>query len=184
MLLLVVLTVLVLFVMLTITYVIVATKERVATRAALRVDQSGDPPNQVLDGLAMTFFRGSNDVHNPMGTWDLLGGIYGNVSFRGAVGAQYGPLNGSGSTLPAKLRNLNSGGQFYFIGIDPDPSSTTNPKATNVLTNNGTTRSSFNYGGNYYKGCVLTMLSGPWPGAAPGLSARTGPIRQTASTPV
>ncbi len=174
-LLLVVLTVLVLFVMLTITYVIVATKERVATRAALRVDQSGDPPNQVLDSLAMTFFRGSNDVHNPMGTWDLLGGIYGNVSFRGAVGSQYGPLNGSGSTLPAKLRNLNSGGQFYFIGIDPDPSSTTNPKATNVLTNNGTTRSSFNYGGNYYKGCVLTMLSGPCAGCSTRIVGSNGP---------
>src|SRR5690349_4341597 len=41
-LLLVVLTVLVLFVMLTVTYVIVATKERVAAKAALRYEQSGD----------------------------------------------------------------------------------------------------------------------------------------------
>ena len=107
MLLLVVLTVLVLFVCSTVTYVIVATKERVTAKAAARIDQSGDPPNQVSDSIAMTLFRDTTTSHRRFASWDLLGtDIYGNVSFRGTIGSQYGALDGSSSTLPSKLKNL------------------------------------------------------------------------------
>ncbi len=107
-LLLVVLTVLVLFVLLTVTYVIVATKERVTARAYSRYDQSGDPPNQIADSIAMTLFRDTTDVHSPFHTWSLLEGIYGNLSFRGNVGKQSRVCDGSGVGPAPTTRRDNS----------------------------------------------------------------------------
>jgi hypothetical protein len=119
-LLLVVLSVLVLFVLLTVTYVLVATKERGATKAIGRYEQSGDSPAQLLDSLAMVLFRDTTDIHSPFHTWSLLEGIYGNVSFHGAVGNKSGTANGTGgqfynivlASIPAGYQSAN----YYYQG--------------------------------------------------------------------
>lgn len=104
-LLLVVLSVLVLFVLLTVTYVIVATKERGAAKASARVELSGDPPNQLCDALMMVLLRDTADIHSPFHSWSLLEGIYGNISVRGQVTGQ----TSLGTT----------GGQFIFLPVNP-----------------------------------------------------------------
>jgi hypothetical protein len=122
-LLLVVLSVLVLFVLLTVTYVIVASKERVTSKAIARADVSGDPPSQTLDALMMVLLRDTADTHSPFRSWSLLEGIYGNVSFHGTVGASPGPMPGTG-------------GQFFTIPVVPggSPSQHNNYYAGCVLT--------------------------------------------------
>jgi hypothetical protein len=137
-LLLIVLCVLFMFLLLAITYAVVASKERSVTRNFARLERSGDPPNVVLDQLAMTLFRDTNDPHSPFRSWSWLEGIYGNVSFRGTV---------NGSPTP------QAGGQFLQI----IPSGTT-----------------LNSTANYYKGCVLTMLSGQCSGLSTRIVASAG----------
>lgn len=144
-LLLVVLSVLILFLLLTVTYVIVASKARVTGKITARIDQSGDPPYYTIDQVAMTLFRGTADPHCPFATWSLLEGAYGNIAFRGGVG---GPIS-----QPA-------GGQFLsFTPTGPFVWYNTANSATPVQ---------FNTSVNFYKGCVLTMLNGP----CVGLSTR------------
>ncbi len=132
-LLLVVLSVLVLFVLLTVTYVIVATRERVTAKAIARTELSGDPPNQLCDALMMVLLRDTTDTHSPFRSWSLLEGIYGNVSFRGQV---------SGQTSLG-----NTGGQFIFLPVNPNQIAGYKGKPS-----------------NYFKGCVLTMVTGPCAG--------------------
>ncbi len=130
-LLLVVLSVLVLFVLLTVTYVIVASKERTSARAFSRAEPSGDPPNQVLDSLMMILLRDTNDLHSPFRSWSLLEGIYGNDKFANFRGT----LSADATVMPG------TGGQFLFIPMTSPPPS-----------HKGQT--------NYYAGRVLTMLTG------------------------
>ena len=88
------LCVLFMFLLLAITYAVVASKERAVTRNFARLERSGDPPNVVLDQIAMMLFRDTNDPHSPFRAWSLLEGIYGNVSFRGTVGGTPTPQAG------------------------------------------------------------------------------------------
>ena len=137
-LLLIVLCVLFMFLLLAITYAMVASKERTVTRNYARAERSGDPPNVVLDQIAMTLFRDTNDPRSPFRSWSLLEGIYGNISFRGTVG---------GAPTP------QAGGQF--LQFTP-------------------TVSNFNSTPNYYKGCVLTMLTGQCAGLSTRIVASAG----------
>jgi hypothetical protein len=138
-LLLIVLCVLFMFLLLAITYTVVASKERTITRNYARFERSGDPPNVVCDQIAMMIFRDTNDPHSPFRGLSLEEGIWGNVSFRGTL---------SGAPTP------QAGGQFLNFA----------PTGTNI---NGTAVT-FNTTPNYYKGCVLTMLTGQ----CAGLSTR------------
>jgi hypothetical protein len=147
-LLLVVLSMLVLFVLLTVTYVIVATKERVTSKAAARVEISGDPPSQICDSLLMTLLRDTTNIHSPFHTWSLLEGIYGNVSFHGNVGKASQVLNGTGGTV-------DTGGQFYNIALYNGPST-------------------YQSAADYYKGCVLTMINGPCAGVSTRIVGSNG----------
>ncbi|HEX3997535.1 MAG TPA: hypothetical protein VHX65_03180 [Pirellulales bacterium] len=144
-LLLVVLCVLFMFLLLAITYAVVASKERSMTRNEARFERSSDPPNFLLDEIAMVLFRDTNDPHSPFRSWSLLEGIYGNVSFRGTV---------SGTPTP------QAGGQFLQF----------TPTGLNV---NGTSVT-FNSTPNYYKGCVLTMLTGQCAGLSTRIVASAG----------
>ena len=108
-LLLIVLCVLFMFLLLAITYAVVASKERTVTRNYARYERSGDPPNVMLDEIAMMLFRDTNDPHSPFRSWSLLEGIYGNVSFRGTVG---------GTPTP------QAGGQFLAVHVPPSAIST------------------------------------------------------------
>ncbi len=134
-LLLIVLCVLFMFLLLAITYAVVASKERSVSRNYARLERSGDPPNVVLDQIFMMLARDTNDPHSPFRSWSLLEGIYGNVSFRGTVG---------GSPAP------QAGGQFLQFTPTVSGTAFSAPPP------------------NYYKGCVLTMLSGQ----CAGLSSR------------
>jgi hypothetical protein len=142
-LLLVVLSILVLFVLLTVTYVIVASKERVTSKAAARVEISGDPPSQVCDSLMMMLLRDTTNPHSPFHTWSLLEGIYGNLSFHGSLDKASGIMDGGGTGQRAK----NTGGQFYYIALTSTPTG-------------------YRSNANYYAGCVLTMLTGPCAGVS------------------
>ena len=128
-------SVLVLFLILALTYTLVASKARSVGKTLAHLEKSGDPPNYLLDECAMLLFRGTNDPHCPFATWSLLEGIYGNVSFRGTITATQGATSQGQAQV--------AGGQFLTIGST----------ATNLNATPGNTA-------NYFKGCVLTMLTG------------------------
>ncbi len=104
-LLLVVMAVLVMFLVITLTYVLVASKAKSVGKALAQIDKSGDPPNFLLDECAMLLFRGTNDPHCPFATWSLLEGMYGNVSFRGTIrrrSTQRPPAGSFSRSAPAR----------------------------------------------------------------------------------
>src|SRR5262245_53076387 len=64
-LLLVVLSLLVLFVMIALTYVLVATRHLQANKSIARKDITGEPPRKLIDTALMDVVRGSSNQHSP-----------------------------------------------------------------------------------------------------------------------
>lgn len=88
-LLLVVLSLLILFVMIAVTYVVVASRHRAANKAYALKDITGDPPRQQLDAAMMQVLRGSANAHSPLYPWSLLEHMYGTNWVSGtATGSQ------------------------------------------------------------------------------------------------
>ena len=77
-LLLIVLSLLVLFVLIGVTFVVVAGQYTKAAKSYARHEITGDPPDQELDRALMLLLRGSNDVTNPTHRHNLLGDLYGH----------------------------------------------------------------------------------------------------------
>ncbi len=155
--LLVVLSILVLFVLMTVTFVLVATKELGATKEVIRNERSGDSPKDVLDAIALTLFRDTNDMHSPFRSCSLLEGIYGASSFRGTIGSAAQPLGGGQMISFTVLDNS---------GAQPSPAAFVSGTWTYLP---GFGKAPV----NYYRGCVLTMITGKLVGCSTRIVAST-----------
>lgn len=91
-LLLVILSLLVLFVMIALTYVLVATRHLQASRVNARVAITGEPPQELLDSAMMQVARGApgtgtsiSPIHSVIGPWSLLEHMYGTNTVGGTI---------------------------------------------------------------------------------------------------
>ncbi len=167
-LLLVVLTVLVLFMLMLVTYVLVATMAHATAKNNARRSRSGDSPFQMLDAAMLTMIRDTTDNLSPFRTHSLLETMYGTqlpivttstanppLTFfgHGFVGGQ---IRGGGETDPT----YPAGGQFETFC--PVCTAVYNNGTVQMIAGSsaGTNSFAFNAAPNYYKGCVVTMLSG------------------------
>jgi len=153
-LLLVVLSFLVLFVLVAVTFVIVASQYRKNALGAGKAFQEPDDYNLQLDGAAMQVFRGSPDPVSPIlpvksvlsGPISLLEKMYGNGAALGTLAA----VNPNG---------VIASGQFIDLQL---------PAGSVPLPPPPVALDPYGAPAGYYNGCVLTMLTGP----AAGLSTR------------
>ncbi len=94
-LLLIVLSLLVLFVLIGITFIVVAGQYTKAAKAYSRHELKGDPPAKELDGALMQLLRGTSDPHDLMYRHNLMRDVYGVDGFEGIVlNVAYGGQNG------------------------------------------------------------------------------------------
>ena len=94
-LLLIVLSLLVLFVLIGVTFIVVAGQYTKAAKAYSRHELKGDPPAKELDGALMQLLRGSADPNDLMYRHNLLRDVYGVDGFEGIVlNTAYGGQNG------------------------------------------------------------------------------------------
>src|SRR5262245_13997593 len=106
-LLLVVLSLLVLFVMIALTYVLVATRHLQANRSYGRVGTTGQPPQELLDAAVMQVARGApgngtataggvpgSPIHSVIGPWSLLEHMYGPYTAKGVVNSTIADATG------------------------------------------------------------------------------------------
>ena len=107
-LLLIVLSLLVLFVLIGVTFVVVAGQYTRAAKAYAKHEQKGDRPQQELDDALMMLLRGSTDVNNPLYSHSLLEDLYGTDGFKGRVIATLQ------AGLPIGLRSLAVYAVFGF----------------------------------------------------------------------
>jgi hypothetical protein len=160
-LLLVVLSMLILFVMIAVTYVLVASRQLSIGKSgftAARTNGIGvDPPQALVDGAVMQVLRGSGNMRSVLYPLSLLEDYYGGPAGQPVLWGQVGTV----TTFPNLLPNTapaNSVSPLFQISVAP---ATTAP----VLKNINDTPSQIE---GYYEGCLLTMTSGP----AAGLSSR------------
>ncbi len=160
-LLLVILSLLILFVMIAVTYVLVATRQLQTARKYGQVGQTGDPPQQQLWGAAMQVVVGApgdgtttSPIRSVIGPHSLLEHVYGPYTAVGKVDSVVADSTG-GQVIEFKVK------------------STTDLTSANP---NFLLSSAFRVEG-YFDGCVITMTSGP----AKGLTSRI--VRYDASTP-
>jgi len=106
-LLLVCLVILVLFLLLGVTFVLIASNWRVSSTAHIRAHEYTGPSNLIADDVLMRFLRGTSDPRSPFFVHNLLGDRYGEPSLRGVV---------DGTNAPAPI----AGGQFVRFDIVAD----------------------------------------------------------------
>ncbi len=135
-LLLVVLSLLVLFVLIGVTFVLVASQSRRMSRADSRAEQYGDDYRRQLDDVFAQVVRDTTNTNSVLRSHSLLNDIYGLDGARGTI-----------SAAPTAIAS----GQFYDI------SATT---LNNVAGSLYPTTAQIQTPG-YFNGCVLTMLDGP-----------------------
>ncbi len=147
-LLLVVLSLLVLFSIIGVTFVLIAGQYRRTTRAEAASERYTADPQKQLDALAMDLFRGTTNVTSPIQGHGLLEDMNGTPSLTGVLSAQPQPApttNSANVSAPLIDLTVTSSGQDS-LPVNP--------------------LSYMSYG--YFNGQVLTMTSGP----ARGMSTR------------
>ena len=145
-LLLVVLSLLVLFTLIGVTFILVASQSRRATRADSRHEQHGDDPQRVVDAVFGQIVRDTTNPRSSLQGHSLLADMYGNDGVKGTIAA---------APLPTPI----AGGQMFDI--------TTAGALANLPGALYPTPLQMQALG-YFNGCVLTMVDGP----AANLSAR------------
>jgi hypothetical protein len=133
-LLLVCLSLLVLFAVIGVTFVMVSGQYRSAARSEVRTERYGDDPGsntrpgELLDEAFMQLARGTTNNHSSLQFHDLLGDKYGHEVLRGQVENVVVPLpTGSGQVLEFSVQTTTNMSPFA----------------------------------GYYNGCLLTVLNGP-----------------------
>ncbi len=99
-LLLVILSLLILFVMIAVTYVLVAAKHLQTSKNYARVATTGDTPQHLLDGAMGQVLRGSQNLYSVIYPHSLLEDFYGGPAGQPLLWAKVGPTV---SKLPASL---------------------------------------------------------------------------------
>ena len=147
-LLLVVLSMLVLFTLIGVTFVLVASRARITACRDARGEQYGDDYRKQLDEIFAQVVR---DTTNP------------NSSARGhsMLNDEYG-VDGVTATILSAISTANSGGQFIDLTIQSAPADLSDPTVVvsgNPLYYPNPTQTQLQNAG-YFNGCVLTMTSG------------------------
>ncbi len=179
-LLLVVLSLLVLFSLMGLTFLLVAGRYYKTTKRSLSNEQVGSNPRSLCDEVLAQVVRGTNNPHSAIRTHDLLGDMYGND---GVV------LNSSSATISAHPMQLTSRGTtsnlsiWYLRHHRGDAGERSEPwHGTDDYTvgqNYPLTRRRCQHRPGYFNGCVLTFLDGRRRDAARGSSAGLPTTRQT-----
>lgn len=147
-LLLVILSLLALFSVVVITYVIVAGLTRRAAVAYSRHDQYETPPHELAERVMMDVLRGTRNPNSPLQGHDLLGDLYGEDWVEGSV------LSDSEITMPVPLSDGSvrqkevMAGYLEFTG---------NQLMEIPFLQDG----SFTELDGYYNGLIITMREGP-----------------------
>ncbi len=118
-LLLIVLSLLVLFVLIGITFIVVATQYTKAAKAFARHELRGDPPRHELDEAVALLLRGSADYNNLLFRHNLLQDLYGSDGFEGVVlNVQYGGFQGQQflKLIYADLSRTARASDHYYNG--------------------------------------------------------------------
>ncbi len=138
-LLLVVLSLLTLFTLIGVTFVLVASQSRRATRADSRHEQHGDDPQRVLDSVFGQIVRDTTNTRSSLQGHSLLADMYGPSPIAGTVTA-------TATVVPS------TGGQFITFNVTAD---TFSPQTVQVPSGIRVWTMSPNAG--HYNGCVLTI---------------------------
>lgn len=147
-LLLVVLSMLVLFALIGITFVLVASQSRRAMRGEARQDQQTDTPSRQLDDVFAQIVRDTTNARSAIQNHSLLADLYG---FAGAKGSLSGPATAVAGTggqfidVPVATLATSSG---YLSGTAPVFTPNPFPSAAQLATP------------GFFNGCVLTFTSG------------------------
>jgi hypothetical protein len=134
-LLLVVLSLLVLFTLIGVTFVLVASQSRRATRADSRHEQYGDNPQRVLDAVFGQIVRDTTNVRSSLQGHSLLADMYGPSPIAGTI---------DGAIVSA---------QTITIDVTPDKFT-----AVSVKTPLGRRVATMSNQPGYYNGCVFTVV--------------------------
>ena len=166
-LLLVVLSLLVLFVLIGVTFIIITGQFRRAASNSVRIERSGDAPANLTRMAALQLLRGTRDARSALYGHSLLNDIYGQDGMRGQVSGAFEVANSNGELLQIEA----------FV---PGPTDVIEPK----LPGNGTEWRTFDSSTDnpgiegFFNGGVLTMTSGP----AAGRSTRI--LRYAVGNPI
>ncbi len=152
-LLLVVLSILVLFVVIAVTFVLIAGQFRRGARPEMFAERYTNDSRRQLDDAVYQIFRGTDNVQSVIGPHSLLEDMYGNS---GGLYDYYGTGGWSGYVSKATAPVMVANGQLIDLTINVTTSTT------------GGTFTGLNQTWGYYNGMVLTMLNGP----AAGVSTR------------
>ncbi|MEX0642368.1 MAG: hypothetical protein WD468_06690 [Pirellulales bacterium] len=152
-LLLVVLSLLVLFSLIGVTFVLVAGKHLSTTKMALRDEQRGDDPRKQLDAVMAQLVRDTTNPQSVVQTESLLADLYGNDGVRGVVSnAAPSPVAGTPFIDLTVSTAMASMFQYADTLVSPGPPAVYTYKQIVTPTQLQTP--------GYYNGCVLTMLGG------------------------
>ena len=142
-LLLVVLSILVLFVLTGMTFIVIANHYQQTSRDAARHATTGDSPRSLTDRVVHQLLRGTTNRDSALFSESLLADLYGNDGFRGRIDRMLGQ--------PQAKRQF----QAFRYRVNVQPNRLDNPASIVRPV-------------HYYDGCVITMITGP----AAGLSSR------------
>lgn len=116
-----VLSLLILFLLMGISFLMVASQSEKGARAMAKVDRTGTKPRKLLDNALYQVLRDTNEVNSPLRTHSLLNDMYGVQGFAGVLG--------SNATFTP-----STGNQFIQLNLPAATSNTVNYYAGRVLT--------------------------------------------------
>ncbi len=157
MVLLVVLSLLAIFTLITVSFVLIASQGRRTAVAAARADQKGNSPQSQLHEAMLQIVRGTNNPMSVLQTHSLLEDMYGNDAVLGQVTVN--------NAFPA-TENVTTSGVVQVLRVDFDQWFNRPMPAANELNRDDDpfAMSSRLYRPGYFNGCVITMTSGPLAG--------------------
>ncbi len=145
-LLLVVLSLLMLFSLVAVTFVLVSSRHYETTRYAVKNEQTGDDPRDLLDNVFAQCVRGTDDPHSVIGPHSLLEDLYGNDGVRGSITSA---VQGTGGLIDITINGIPTAITQY-----QDSAGVTQPIVTAAQIQQP----------GQYNGAVLTMIDGPLAG--------------------
>ena len=140
-LLLVVLSLLVLFALISVTFVLIAGQYRRSSRSAARAEQYGDDPRKQLDEVFAQIVRDTINTNSSLQSHSLLNDMYGNDGVQGII---------NGTNNPTYVPAGATATQFIDITVTPGTGLTVPTAMSTQVQSAG-----------FFNGCVLTMTSGP-----------------------
>lgn len=145
--LLVVLSLLTLFTLLMVTFIIVSGQYRQSALSAARVSRVDPSPTKLLDNATFALLRDSTDPKNPIRFHSLLFDMYGGDGFVGKLSGVSDVTNSAGTPSDG------TGGNFFDIRLSVQ---NTNPATPTDLAGNYYPLSFLD---GQYNGCVITIVS-------------------------